>query len=137
MKKLKLVVFTSMLLCVLLIVACSTETEETLHIPNNLESVTITAMESFTEEKQQSAVVIVDSTDISMLQEAFQSAVKLDGIVDMADPHYKIEMVDQSYFLWINETSGSMMHTEDTHHLYQLSDEAAIQVYEIISSISY
>ena len=38
----------------------------------------------------------------------------------MEDPEFKIEFEKVTYFLWINEKSGVIMHAKDTHDLYSI-----------------
>lgn len=51
----------------------------------------------------------------------------------MADPEYKIEIGEKTYFLWIDEKSGTIMHTEDTHTIYSLSNNSIKQVNELLN----
>lgn len=75
---------------------------------------------------------IEDEETISDIEEAINTAMKMPGIVDMADPEYRIELGEQTYFLWLDEVSGTIMNTVDTHTIYTLKDRHVPQLYEII-----
>jgi hypothetical protein len=94
----------------------------------SLEKITIFPMESNSE-----VLVIEDTETIDMIQEAVDNAEKQPGIVDMADPEYKIEIGEEIYFLWVDEKSGTIMNTEDTHTIYSLSENSIKQVNELLN----
>ena len=99
--------------------------------PSNTESIekiTIYQMES----NLSKAMVIEDTEVIRTVKEAFNGAEKVSGIVNMDDPQYKVELGEETYFLWIHEESGTIMNTKDTHTIYSLSDKSVKQVSEII-----
>ena len=50
----------------------------------------------------------------------------------MDDPQYKVELGEETYFLWIHEESGTIMNTKDTHTIYSLSDPSVKKVSELI-----
>lgn len=91
-------------------------------------------MESFQETKQDSIKVITDTTDISVFDSAFKRAVKNPGIADMADPHYKVELGKETYFLWITEDSGTIANINDSHTTYTLSKKSAREIYQLMMS---
>ncbi|RNA66989.1 lipoprotein [Alteribacter keqinensis] len=107
-----------LLLFALLLSACSA----------NVVEVTLYEMNSFSDVNEDSAVVITDDEDISIFTKAVNGAKKQSGIVDMDDPHFKVDIGEESYFLWTGPESGTVMNTEDTHTIYSLSPRAAGQV---------
>jgi hypothetical protein len=94
----------------------------------NLEKVTLYPMETNSEE-----VVISDRETIKTIIEAVDSAEKLSGIVNMANPEFKIKIGEKEYFLWIDEKSGTIMNTEDTHTIYSISESLIDQVNELLN----
>lgn len=46
---------------------------------------------------------------------------------------FKIEIGEETYFLWIDEKSGTIMNTEDTHTIYSLSNNSIKQVNELLN----
>ncbi|WP_100404350.1 hypothetical protein [Bacillus solitudinis] len=122
----------SFIILCLLLVACTSDGIEKATIPEALEKVMIYEMESFSEVKEDSAFELSTSKEIKAFQEAFSSAVKQSGIVNMVDPQYKVELGKEIYFLWLNEGSGTIMNTKDTHTIYTLSPESAKQIYDLL-----
>ncbi len=110
---------------VLLLVCCSNE---------KIEAITVFKMDNFTEIVEDSSVIITATNEIEIIQKAFIQAVKQPGVVDMADPQYKLEWNEESYFLWINESSGTIMNTTETHTNYSLSERSAHEVYQLIEN---
>lgn len=90
-----------------------------------IDSVTIYKMKSFSKvDEEFSSIVIKESEDVKSLKSAFENAKKEPGIVNMADPQYKVEMGDEAFYLWINDESGTIMNLKDTHTIYTLSGKA-------------
>jgi hypothetical protein len=92
-----------------------------------LEKITIDSIGSNSE-----TLVIEDAKTVEMIKKAVEKAKKQPGIVKMADPEYKIEIAEETYFLWIDEISGTIMNTEDTHTIYSLSNTSTKQVNELL-----
>ncbi|WP_202078806.1 hypothetical protein [Caldalkalibacillus salinus] len=125
-KRLNIGVFI-LVLSVLFVVACSIISTDAL------ESIEVYEMESFSDVKADSSVVITDPDDMKTLQKAVNRASKQPGVVDMVEPQYKVVLGEDTYFLWLSETLGTVMNTEDTHTIYSLSSKSAKQVQEIIA----
>lgn len=70
--------------------------------------------------------LITDKSAINTIKNAIKGAIKQPGIVDMADPQYKINIGDEIYFLWLTRsdgTIGTIMNFKDTHTIYTLSED--------------
>ncbi|MFS0862250.1 hypothetical protein [Fredinandcohnia sp. 179-A 10B2 NHS] len=113
----------TLLFLLISLIGCSTET---------IESITIHKMKNFSEVNKEWEFVITDKNDIELFNTAFKSAKKLPGIVDMADPHYKVFLGEETYFLWISKDSGTIMNTVDTHTIYSLSKSNSIKIYGLL-----
>ena len=100
-----------------------------------IDQVVINEMESFSKVKASSEKTLTNKEDIKTIQDAFLNANKEPGEVDMSDPHYKVWLGGDSYYLWIHESSGTIMNTKDTHVIYSLSEKAAQDVYRLLDSI--
>lgn len=120
------------LICCLSLIACSTDNKVTPSLAENIETLTIYKMVSFSEVEGDSLIEITNQEDIKILEDAFRIAVKQDGIADMSDPEYKIEFGEDVYYLWITETSGTIMNLVDTHTIYTLTELSAQSVFELI-----
>jgi hypothetical protein len=90
-------------------------------------------MESFSVIKKDSLISFTDSKVVSKIAKAFNTANKEPGIVDMADPDYKVEFGEESYFLWISEEHGTIMNLKDTHTIYTLSKSSAKTINELLN----
>lgn len=93
-------------------------------------------MESFSVVKEESLIILDEQTEINQLRNAIDSAKKKQGIADMADPEYKIEIGKNTYYLWISEDSGTIMNLENTYTIYSLTKYSAKRVDKIIRNRS-
>lgn len=78
-------------------------------------------------------LVIEDTETIEMIEEAVSNSKEQPGIVNMEDPEFKIEIGEETYFLWVDEKSGTFMNTKDTHTIYSLPVSSIKQINNIIS----
>jgi hypothetical protein len=79
--------------------------------------------------------LITDKSTIDTIKNAIKSATKQPGIVDMADPQYKINIDDEIYFLWLDRsdgTIGTIMNFKDTHTIYTLSESMTKELKDIL-----
>ena len=79
------------LVLMLFISACSSD---------RIDKITIYKMESFSKVNEGSIIEITDSKVIKNIKQAFNSAHKEPGIVNMADPQFKVEIGTQDFFLF-------------------------------------
>ncbi|TYR72541.1 hypothetical protein FZC79_22450 [Rossellomorea vietnamensis] len=84
-------------------------------------------------EKGSGRLVIEEPDTIEMITEAINKAEKQPGIVNMADPQFKIVHGKETYFLWISEKSETIMNAEDTHTIYSLNDYSIQQVNALLN----
>nr|WP_251046426.1 hypothetical protein [Oceanobacillus sp. ISL-73] len=80
---------------------------------------------------------IRDKEKVKLFKDAINSAVKQSGVVDMIDPIYDVKLISdddqtQELYLWLYETSGSVMTVEDTHTVYSISEKNAEKLYDIV-----
>ena len=71
-----------------------------------------------------------DEESLTLFQQAIATAVKDEGIVNMASPEYDVQIVDKAgnkygYHLWLGDKgqNSSLMHVEDTHTIYTISED--------------
>lgn len=122
----------TLLLC-LLLVACTDgklkSSSSTSQVKNS-EEISIYKMKSENE-----PTVLTKKDDRNTIKHAIKSAKKEPGIVNMADPQFKIHLGDESYFLWItnsNRLNGTIMNTEETHTIFSLSEQSSEELNEIL-----
>lgn len=112
-------------LLLLAVSGCSTATNE---------NVTIYEMISFSETNMESKKIITDLKEINILETSFNAANKNPGITDRIDPNYKVDLDNETYFLWINDDSGTIVNVNDTDTTYTLTEESIKEVNEVIIS---
>lgn len=100
---------------------CSKEIKE-------VNEVNVYGMESFSEVKEDSLVTYTDKKAIKQFKKAFSGAKKQPGVVDMADPQYKVELGEKSFFLWLSQDHGTIMDLEDTNTIYTLTNKSVKNV---------
>lgn len=71
-----------------------------------------------------------DEESLTLFQQAIATAVKNEGIVNMASPEYDVQIIDKAgnnygYHLWLGDKgqNSSLMHVKDTHTIYTISEE--------------
>ncbi|MCA1030818.1 hypothetical protein LCL95_07290 [Bacillus timonensis] len=82
--------------------------------------------------KNKERIVVTDSKIMNTIKEALQTAEMEPGIVNLANPHFKIVFKNETYFLWITGESGIIMNAKDTHIIFTLSKQAISDLNEII-----
>lgn len=101
---------------------------------NSFDNVYIYEMESFSETNIDSKKGLTDSKDKNAFLAAIRGASKNAGISDMIDPHYKVELGEETYFLWIYNGSGTVMNLNDTHTTYSLTVKSVKEISELIKN---
>ncbi|WP_438317031.1 hypothetical protein [Sporosarcina sp. FA9] len=96
-----------------------------------VKEVNVYEMESFSEVKEDSLVTFTKKKEIKQFKKAVNSAKKQPGIVDMADPQYKVELGGRSIFLWLSQDHGTIMDIEDTNTIYTLTNKSVKNVNNI------
>ena len=84
--------------------------------------------------------VYEDEEALETFQNIFTSAVKQEGIVDIAEPEFDLEVIykegnKQEYHLWLGEKDeqSTLMQVEDTHTIYTISEEATNQLIDLVN----
>ncbi len=122
----------TLLICIFL-VAC---TDGKLKSSNsNTQVKTSEQISIYKMEKETKQTVLTKKDDIKIIKKAINGANKQPGIVDMAEPQFKINLGEESYFLWItksDKTKGTIMNAEDTHTIYSLSENSSKELNKIL-----
>lgn len=94
---------------------------------------------SITSLNDNSETVFDDDSLIATLKSIITSAERIKGIVNMANPEYKMIVVyeneaKQNYNLWIGEKGekSALMNTSDTNTIYLISDEMNNKLLELL-----
>ena len=102
---------------------------------NSVKKINIYEMKGFSKTIEDSLILITDLEEINSIEEAIKGAEKVPGIVDVFDPHYKVEMGEKTYYLWIhNKGSGTIMDSEDNRTVSTLSGKSVEKIVKYIHS---
>lgn len=105
------------IVCCFSLVACNAENNPSKTVKN----IKIQETTDFSNVKQNSLKTISNKEEIMSIQEAVNKAKKLDGIVDIGVPQYKLKLNDTEYFLWVNDDHrATIMNVKDTHTIYKI-----------------
>ena len=121
-----IVKFFVLFVFILVLVGCNQSQE-------NIEKVNVYEMKSFSAIEEDSSTTFTDSKVVKDFIKAFNNAKREPGIVNMADPEYKVELGDESYFLWVSEEYGTIMNLNDTNTIYTLSKSSAKTIKELLN----
>ena len=85
-------------------------------------------------------MVYEDEEVLEVFQDIFRNAVKQEGIVDISEPNFDLEVTYEEgnkgeYHLWLGEKdqNSTLMNSEDTHTIYSISEEATNQLIDLIN----
>ena len=118
------------LICCLSLVACNTEKNSSKVV----KSVEIQETIDFSKVKPNSLKTISNDEQIHIIQNALNRAKKIEGIVDIGSPQYKIKLKDTEYFLWMNsDDTATIMNIKDTNTIYKI--DSAKKLREVIENL--
>lgn len=129
----------SILLVPLILIGCqSTVDDET---PNDeISKVSLSNSNTIGQINTDFFTVYEDEEVLETFQNIFTSAVKQEGIVDIAEPEFDLEVIykegnKQEYHLWLGEKDeqSTLMQVEDTHTIYTISEEATNQLIDLVN----
>ncbi|OZM56325.1 hypothetical protein CIB95_12995 [Lottiidibacillus patelloidae] len=102
---------------------------------NNIESMNIYKMKSFSVTSKNSLREINDTKIINIFYEAINNASIISDSTDMVDPQYKIEIGNDTYFLWLYENSGILMNDKDSHTTFSISEKSVKEINSVLANI--
>lgn len=129
----------SILLIPLILIGCqSTVDDET---PNDeISKVSLSNSNTIGQINTDFFTVYEDEEVLETFQNIFTRAVKQEGIVDIAEPEFDLEVIykegnKQEYHLWLGEKDeqSTLMQVEDTHTIYTISEEATNQLIDLVN----
>lgn len=132
-------IIVSILLIPLILIGCqSTVDDET---PNDeISKVSLSNSNTIGQINTDFFTVYEDEEVLETFQNIFTSAVKQEGIVDIAEPEFDLEVIykegnKQEYHLWLGEKDeqSTLMQVEDTHTIYTISEEATNQLIDLVN----
>jgi len=90
-------------------------------------------MISFSKAKENALKTITDPEEIEQIEKTFHNAKKQSGIVDVTDPQYKVDLENESYYLWFNKDGTAViMNMKDTHTIFKI--DSADELEEMIQN---
>ena len=106
---------------------------------NEIFKVSISNSKGFGEVNTDFLIVFEDEETLGTFQNSITNAKKREGIVDMIDPEFDLEVIykdgtKKEYHLWVGEKDGksSLMNVENTHTVYSISEEYTNQLISLI-----
>ncbi|WP_203248765.1 hypothetical protein [Sporosarcina beigongshangi] len=94
---------------------------------------------SISTSKGNNATIFDDDFSIEILKSVFSSAIKENGIVNMANPEFYVDIVyenenKQSFHLWLGGKfeESTLMKTDDTHTIYILPEESTNKIMDLM-----
>ncbi|QFF98448.1 hypothetical protein PB01_06190 [Psychrobacillus glaciei] len=145
MKKVFLLVFTSTFMLIILF-GCQSKGNTTLESINNSElqfegkrtKVNISKSKGFSANLD-FFTVLEDEENFETVKRILSSSVKEEGIVDMAEPEYYLEVISEDeskegFYLWVGEKGqrSTFMKMDNTHTIYTVSEEMTNKMIELV-----
>ena len=136
-------IFPLTCLSILLIGCQSIETKETNHDnpqQSSNEQVEGEVMEVILSRSSlEDTIIFKDEASIKEFKDMISSSIKQDGIVNMSNPDYDIDIMfkkdkKQTYYLWVGENrqNGSLMKADDTHTIYTFDEETNKKISKLL-----
>ncbi|MFJ9465774.1 hypothetical protein [Viridibacillus arvi] len=103
--------------------ACNNKKSEEL-----AEAIKVQEAIDFTKVNPDTVQTITNTSDIAIVQKLFKNAKKMNGVVDVMEPQYRIQIDNHLYFLWLDldNNTAIIMDEKDTHTIYKISDATKI-----------
>lgn len=136
MRKIQFILFPLTFLSILLIGCQSNESKATIHdypqkaLNEKVEVVGEVMEVILSSSTLEDTIIFKDEASIKEFKDMISSSVKQDGIVNMSNPDYNMDIVfkddkKQSYYLRVEENmeNSSLMKADDTHTIYTFDKE--------------
>ncbi|MFJ7405236.1 MULTISPECIES: hypothetical protein [unclassified Lysinibacillus] len=122
-------------LCILSVIVIACQSNESV----NISKVSISKSSGFGKVNADFFTVYKDKDSLDIFNNAISTAVKREGIADMAEPEFdlKVSYIDgnkQGYHLWLGEKGqkSTIMKVNDTHFTYAISEEITEQLIDLL-----
>ena len=112
MKKHRMIAFVIMLLCCLVLGACTQE------LPT---SIKIEKMETAMEADPNFLKTVVNNQEIAYTVDAFERAKVTMTFLDTSEPDYRVTMNEKEYFIWFNkDEKATLIHADAPKKAYSI-----------------
>lgn len=132
----KLILFVLFLLFIL--VACQTNDNKGF-LDVNISKVNISKSNGFGKLNSDFFIVYQDKESLDIFNNAISTAVKREGVADMAEPEFDLKVSytggnKQGFHLWLGENGqkSTIMKVNDTHITYSISEEMTDQLIDLL-----
>ncbi|MGO1371463.1 MAG: hypothetical protein ACTHVE_06365 [Senegalia sp. (in: firmicutes)] len=102
----------------------------TLELDGKIKEINIFKSNGFDKSNSDLIVTVTNEETIYNLRNIITSATKLDGIVDIREPDFNLDIIykdnsKEKFYIWLekNGGKGALMNSEDTNTLYNISEE--------------
>lgn len=122
-------------LCILSVIVIACQSNESV----NISKVSISISSGFGKVNANFFGEYEDNNTLDIFNNAFASAVKREGIVDMTEPEFDLKVIytdgtKQGYHLWLGEKGqkSALMKVDDTHVTYAIPEEITDQLINLL-----
>ncbi|CAG9620319.1 hypothetical protein [Sutcliffiella rhizosphaerae] len=106
---------------------------------HEITSVSISESAGFSNFNTEFFITYEDENSLAFFEQLFTHAKKEQGVADMADPEYDMEVLysngdRHTYYLWAGSPGNQsvLMQLKDTHTIYTTSTEQTLQLLEML-----
>ena len=138
MKKIFLFILLLSFMSVALIGCQSKDSNE--YSDENISKVSVSKSSGFGKVNSDFFAVYEDKETLDTFDNAISNAAKRDGIVDIAEPEFDLEVIytdgnKHGYHLWVGEKGqkSTLMDVNDTHTIYLISEDLTNKLIELIN----
>lgn len=105
--------------------------------PDEIEIYTVHSIPMNSGEEDRLLVVLTEPVHLRIIAEAISSAQPIEGMVKVAQPHFRIHYNNTNYYVWLSkdEQYGAFMNAGQSHTLYSLSDRSINQLQELFHDL--
>ena len=117
-----------------ILIGCQSNVQNGL-LDENIVKVSVSKSNGFGKVNSDFFTVYEDEDALNLFEKVISNAVKVEGIADMAEPEFDLEVVysggnKYEYHLWLGKKGqkSTLMNINNTHTIYSISEEITNQL---------
>jgi len=138
MRRAILFVFTFVFMSIIFL-GCQSKINNELQLDGEITKVSISKSKGFGKINSDFFAVFNDEETLKTFRSLISSAVKEEGIVDMIEPEFDLEVIYenenlQQFHLWVGEKGqrSTLMKIDNTHTIYTVSEEMTNKLIDLV-----
>jgi len=138
MRRAILFVFTFVFMSIIFL-GCQSKINNELQLDGEITKVSISKSKGFGKINSDFFAVFNDEETLKTFRSLISSAVKEEGIVDMIEPEFDLEVIYenenlQQFHLWVGEKGqrSTLMKIDNTHTIYTVSEEMTNKLLDLV-----